>query len=63
MSRVCDGVLYVLRSGAQDKAAQRRVQKQLQQAKARMLGVIFNDVDVEETASNYAYYYQNHDRH
>lgn len=63
MSRVSDGVLYVLRAGAQDKAAQRRVQKQLQQAKARMLGVIFNDVDVEETASNYAYYYQNNGRH
>jgi capsular exopolysaccharide synthesis family protein len=56
-SRVTDGVLYVLRSGPQDKAAQRRVQKQLQQAKARVLGVVFNDAEVEETASSYAYYY------
>ena len=56
-SRVTDGVLYVLRSGPQDKAAQRRVQKQLQQAKARVLGVVFNDAEVEESASSYAYYY------
>src|SRR5438445_2420223 len=56
-SRMTDGVLYVLRSGPQDKAAQRRIQKQLQQAKARVLGVVFNDAEVEETAGSYAYYY------
>ncbi len=60
LSHMADGVLYVLRAGAQDKAAQRRVQKQLQQAKARMLGVVFNDVEVEESASSYAYYYPGH---
>jgi len=62
LSRVADGVLYVLRAGAQDKPAQRRVQKQLQQAKARLLGVVFNDVEVEDTATTYAYYYPTGDK-
>jgi len=47
----------VLRAGAQDKAAQRRVHKQFQQAKSRLLGVVFNDVELEESANTYAYYY------
>jgi hypothetical protein len=29
----------------------------LQQAKARMLGVVFNQADVEEAAGSYSYYY------
>ncbi|HVS06625.1 MAG TPA: CpsD/CapB family tyrosine-protein kinase [Candidatus Dormibacteraeota bacterium] len=57
LSPLADGVLYVVRSGPQDKAAQRRVHKQLQQAKARILGVVFNDAEVEETAGSYHYYY------
>jgi len=57
LSTMADGVLYVVRSGPQDKAAQRRVHKQLQQAKARILGVVFNDAEVEETGGSYHYYY------
>jgi capsular exopolysaccharide synthesis family protein len=63
LSRMTDGVLYVLRAGAQDKAAQRRVMKQFQQAKARVLGVVFNAAEVEESASSYAYYYPQSDGH
>jgi capsular exopolysaccharide synthesis family protein len=48
LARIADGVLYVVRAGHQDKSSQRRVQKQLQQAKARMLGVVFNDVEMDE---------------
>jgi Mrp family chromosome partitioning ATPase len=59
LAPMADGVLYVVRSGAQDKAAQRRVQRQLQQAKARILGVVFNGAEVEDGASSYAYYYPN----
>ena len=33
LSVATDGVLYVLRAGSHDKTAQRRVMKQLQQAK------------------------------
>jgi protein-tyrosine kinase len=63
LSRLTDGVLYVLRSGSQDKTAQRRIQKQLQQAKTRILGVVFNGADVEESSSSYAYYYPNGQKH
>jgi capsular exopolysaccharide synthesis family protein len=59
LSPLSDGVLYVVRSGAQNKAAQKRVQRQLQQAKARILGVVFNDAEVEERASTHSYYYAN----
>jgi protein-tyrosine kinase len=57
LSRLTDGVLYVLRSGSQDKTAQRRIQKQLEQAKSRLLGVVFNGAEVDESATSYAYYY------
>jgi capsular exopolysaccharide synthesis family protein len=59
LAPLTDGILYVIRSGSQDKAAQRRVQRQLQQTKARMLGVVFNDAEVEESSASYAYYYPN----
>lgn len=49
LSSMVDGVLYVVRAGAQDRAAQRRVQRQLQQAKARMLGVVFNAAQGERS--------------
>jgi protein-tyrosine kinase len=60
IGRLADGLLYVLRAGNQDKAAQRRVQVQIQQAKVRLLGVVFNDVEVEESAGIYNYYANGH---
>jgi capsular exopolysaccharide synthesis family protein len=57
LAPLTDGVLYVVRAGSQDKAAQRRIQRQLQQAKVRMLGVVFNDAETEEASNTYAYYY------
>src|SRR5438445_1429171 len=59
LAPLTDGVLYVVRSGSQDRAAQRRVQRQLQQAKARLLGIVFNDAQAEEVSGTYAYYYPN----
>jgi protein-tyrosine kinase len=55
LSRMVDGVVYVIRTGTQSKARQQRVQKQLQQAKARVLGVVLNDVQVGNTKSGYGY--------
>jgi receptor protein-tyrosine kinase len=45
-----DGVIYVLRAGAQDRAAHQRAHKQLQQAKIHVLGAVFNDVPPAEIA-------------
>jgi non-specific protein-tyrosine kinase len=63
VSRLVDGILYVVRAGAQNKAAQRRVQRQLTQSKARLLGVVLNSADVEESTEYGMYgYYQLDDR-
>jgi capsular exopolysaccharide synthesis family protein len=56
LSSMVDGVLYVVRAGGQDRTAQRRVQRQLQQAKARMLGVVFNGAEVGQTSGGYGPY-------
>ena len=42
LASLADGVLYVVRAGDQDQAAQRRVEAQLRRARARLLGVVFN---------------------
>jgi capsular exopolysaccharide synthesis family protein len=55
LSSMVDGVLYVVRAGTQDPAVQRRVQRQLQQAKARMLGVVFNDVELGQGKADNPY--------
>lgn len=55
LARIVDGILYVVRAGAQDTAVQRRVQRQLQQARARMLGVVLNGVDPALTDGQSAY--------
>lgn len=54
LAPVADGVLYIVRAGSHDPEAQRRVHRQLQQAQAHMLGVVFNGAQVEETG---LYYY------
>jgi succinoglycan biosynthesis transport protein ExoP len=50
ISSMVDGVVYVVRAGPQDRAAQQRAQKQLQHSKARVLGAVFNDVAAAEIA-------------
>ena len=52
-----DGLIFVLRAGNQDKAAQRWVKKQVLQTRARVLGVVFNDAEVDESVTSYNYYY------
>jgi Mrp family chromosome partitioning ATPase len=40
----CDGVLLVLRSGHTRREASQNAKRQLEQVKARILGVVLNDV-------------------
>lgn len=54
LAPLTDGVLYIVRSGSHDREGQRRVQRQMQQARARMLGVVFNGAQVEDSG---VYYY------
>jgi len=62
LAPLADGVLYVVRSGSNDREMHRRVHRQLQQAKARMLGVVFNGAEVEESGAA-GYYYGSADTH
>ena len=47
LSQRTDAVLYVVRSERQEWGTHRRLLKQFAQTRARVLGVVFNDVDVE----------------
>jgi len=45
LTEVTDGVLYVLKSGPQGLVNHTRVLKQLQQGKARLIGIVMNQVE------------------
>ena len=45
LTQVTDGVLYVLRSGPQGPVNHLRALKQLQQGRARLIGIVMNQVD------------------
>jgi protein-tyrosine kinase len=55
LARLVDGVVYVVRAGRQNRAAQHRIRKQLEQVKARVLGIVFNRVALEEVGSTTGY--------
>lgn len=54
LAPLTDGVVYVVRSGAHDWETQRRVQRQLDHARARMLGVVFNGAEAGHSSVYYA---------
>jgi len=45
LTKIADGVLYVLKSGPQGLVNHVRVLKQLQQGKARLIGIVMNQVE------------------
>lgn len=57
VSTLCDGVLLVLHSGAVKKEHALRAKQSLEHAKARILGVVLNNVDRKLTEGYYYYYY------
>lgn len=50
----CDGVLLVLRSGHSRREASQAAKRQLEQVKARILGVVLNDVQPSTLLERYA---------
>jgi hypothetical protein len=46
LSRSTDAVLYVIRAGARNGGPHERIHKQLQTAKAGVLGIVFNEAEV-----------------
>ena len=55
MAAETDGVLYVVQFGEAKKSAVRHAVEMLRQARTRILGVVFNKIDL--TAKRDAYYY------
>jgi capsular exopolysaccharide synthesis family protein len=57
-----DGVLYVVQLGEVKKTAVRHVREMLQQAHARILGIVFNKIDLTSRRDDYYFgYYRYYD--
>jgi capsular exopolysaccharide synthesis family protein len=65
LAAVTDGVLYVLQMGETKRAPVRHSAELLRQAHARILGIVFNKIDLTSSRDNYYYtfdsYYMNKD--
>lgn len=55
LSRKCDGVILVAKSGSTKKESLKKVKESLEKAQARILGVVLNGSDSKE--KEYYYYY------
>lgn len=55
----CDGVILVIQAGSVKKEAAIRVKSSLEHVKARILGVVLNNVDRKQGEGYYYYYYGN----
>jgi capsular exopolysaccharide synthesis family protein len=59
IARAADGVVHVVKPGGRNKAAQRQAQRQLQQARARVLGIVMNDMADVQFRVPYGSYHPN----
>jgi len=57
LSSEVDGVLYVIQLGQTRKSAVRHASEMLMQARARVIGLVFNKVDIESRRHDYYGYY------
>jgi len=64
LGNVADGVLLVVQAGSTTRDAAAHARRHLASAKARLLGVILNEIDFSNPAYGYQYYYyQNYARY
>lgn len=64
LGNVADGVLLVVQAGSTTRDAAAHAHRHLMSAKARLLGVILNEIDFSNPAYGYQYYYyQNYSRY
>jgi capsular exopolysaccharide synthesis family protein len=64
LGNVADGVLLVVQAGSTTRDAATHARRHLASAKARLLGVILNEIDFSNPAYGYQYYYyQNYARY
>lgn len=59
LANLCDGTVFVVRSGATEKEAATKAKDLLTKAKARVLGVVLNGKPVSKSDGHYYYYYGN----
>ncbi len=57
LSQMVDGIILVVKSSKTAKDAVRRASRKLQDVQANVLGVVLNDVDMEEGGYGHHYYY------
>ena len=60
LSTICDGVILVFRPLSTQKSAARQAKRQIQDVNGKILGVVFNDLDLEN--KNYGYYHYYYSR-
>jgi Mrp family chromosome partitioning ATPase len=60
LSSEVDGVLYVVQFGEAKKSAVRHASEMIQQTRARVLGVVFNKIDLSNKRDDYYYGYYNY---
>jgi len=58
LAPLVDGVLLVIKPGATRFASIKRTLEQLRRAKANIIGVVFNDLNLRNTRYRYSYYYR-----
>ncbi|MBI3995693.1 MAG: polysaccharide biosynthesis tyrosine autokinase [Nitrospirae bacterium] len=58
LATICDGVVLVVKESRTTKHLAMTARRRLEEAKARLLGVVLNDVDPRKDASHYYPYYQ-----
>ncbi|MCC7384173.1 MAG: polysaccharide biosynthesis tyrosine autokinase [Deltaproteobacteria bacterium] len=57
LSQIADGTIFVVKASKTAKDSVRKAARQLADVNARILGVVLNDVDLEEGGYGYSYYY------
>lgn len=57
LSQIAEGTIFVVKASKTTKEAVRRAARQLRDVNARLLGVVLNDVDLEDGHGGYYYYY------
>ncbi len=64
LGNVADGVILIVQAGGTTREAAQHARRHLASAKARLLGVILNEIDFSNPAYGYQYYYyQNYSRY
>jgi Mrp family chromosome partitioning ATPase len=58
LSSIVDAVIVVLNSNQYDPDVLEQAKKQLENAKARVIGIIVNNMDITRAYKNYSRYYK-----